>query len=146
MVFELDKQLQKDSILVATHNNIQIRLINDSRYFWIILVPIVTLDEENQDAQEIHDLPSAVATDLWALTRNLSKILKTATKADKINIAAIGNIVSQFHLHIVARHQSDSFWPAPVWGQGTPVPLSSHERVKRAELLVNWYRNFSGMM
>ena len=57
MVFELDKQLQKDSILVVIHNNIQIRLINDSRYFWIILVPIMTVGEDNQDAQEIHDLP-----------------------------------------------------------------------------------------
>ena len=145
MAFKLDKQLQKDSVLVAAQNNIQIRLINDSRYFWVILVPSVTIDNFNSELQEIHDLPITLANDLWTLTGNLSKNLKTSTKADKINIGLIGNIVSQLHLHIVARHRSDPHWPAPVWGQGTPVPLSSDECAKRVELLQNWHRKFSGI-
>ena len=144
MGFTLDKRLQDDSILASTQHNIQIRLANDSRYFWLILVPAITQEGSDTTIHEIHDLPASVAANLWALTSHLSKALKAETKADKINIAAIGNVVSQLHLHIVARHRSDPLWPAPIWGQGTAIPLSPQERDKRLASLQSWLMTFSG--
>ena len=144
MGFTLDKRLQDDSILASTQNNIQIRMANDSRYFWLILVPAITKEGTDTAIHEIHDLPASVAANLWALASHLSKALKAETKADKINIAAIGNVVSQLHLHIVARHHTDPLWPAPIWGQGTAIPLSPQERDKRLASLQSWQIKFSG--
>ena len=144
MGFTLDKRLQDDSILASTQNSIQIRLANDSRYFWLILVPAITKDGADTAIHEIHDLPASVATNLWALASHFSKALKAETNADKINIAAIGNVVSQLHLHIVARHHSDPLWPAPIWGQGTTIPLSPQQRDKRLAFLQSWLKTFAG--
>ena len=144
MGFILDKRLQDDSILASTQHNIQIRLANDSRYFWLILVPAITREGTDTAMQEIHDLPASVAANLWALASHLSKALKAETKAEKINIAAIGNVVSQLHLHIVARHCSDPLWPLPIWGQGKATPLSRQERDKRLASLQSWQMTFSG--
>ena len=144
MGFTLEKRLQDDSIMASTQHNIQIRLANDSRYFWLILVPAITQEGSDTAIHEIHDLPESVFANLWALASHLSKALKAGTKADKINIAAIGNVVSQLHLHIVARHRSDPLWPAPIWGQGTTIPLSPQERDKRLSSLQSWLMTFSG--
>ena len=144
MGFTLDKRLQDDSILASTKHNIQIRLANDSRYFWLILVPAITKDGAETAIHEIHDLPASIAANLWALASHFSKALKAETKADKINIAAIGNVVSQLHLHIVARHHTDPLWPAPIWGQGTAIQLSPKERDKRLTSLQSWLKTFSG--
>ena len=144
MGFTLDKRLQEDSILASTQQNIQIRLANDSRYFWLILVPAISTENADAAIHEIHDLPASVAGSLWALASHFSKALKAETKADKINIATIGNVVSQLHLHIVARHRSDPLWPAPIWGQGTAIPLSSKERDKRLAYLQSWQMTSSG--
>ena len=144
MGFTLDKRLQDDSILTSMQHNIQIRLVNDSRYFWLILVPAITKNDADTAIHEIHDLPASVAANLWALASHFSQALKAGTKADKINIAAIGNVVSQLHLHIVARHHSDPLWPAPIWGQGTAIPLSPQERDKRLASLQSWLMTFSG--
>ena len=113
-------------------------MANDSRYFWLILVPAITTEGAGKAIHEIHDLPASVAANLWALASHYSKALKAETKADKINIATIGNVVSQLHLHIVARHRSDPLWPAPIWGQGTAIPLSPQERDKRIAYLQSW--------
>ena len=144
MGFTLDKRLQNDSILASTQHNIQIRLANDSRYFWLILVPAITHEGTDKAIHEIHDLPASVAATMWALASHLSKALKNETKADKINIAAIGNVVSQLHLHIVARHRSDPLWPAPIWGQGTAIPLSPQEHDNRLASIQSWLMTFSG--
>lgn len=144
MAFTLDKRLQDTSILASTQSNIQIRLANDSGYFWVILVPAITKEGSVGAIDEIHDLPESVAANLWALASYFSKALKTETNADKINIAAIGNVVSQIHLHIVARHRSDPLWPVPIWGQSTAMPLLPKERDKRLASLQAWQRRFSG--
>ena len=144
MGFTLDKRLQDDSVLASTQHNIQIRLANDSRYFWLILVPAITHEGTDKAIHEIHDLPASVAATMWARASHLSKALKNETKADKINIAAIGNVVSQLHLHIVARHHTDSLWPAPIWGQGTAIPLSPQECDKRLASIQSWLMTFSG--
>ena len=107
-------------------------------------MPTITKDGADTAIHEIHDLPASVVANLWSLASHFSKALKAETKADKINIAAIGNVVSQLHLHIVARHRSDPLWPAPIWGQGTAKPLSPQERDKRIVSLQSWQMTFSG--
>ena len=114
MAFTLDKRLEGESYLAVNYKNIQIRLANDTRYFWVILVPAVTCDQNNTFVSEINASPVPVAADLWSLSGHISKWLKAHTRADKINIAALGNVVSQLHLHVVARHRSDAAWPAPI--------------------------------
>jgi len=146
MAFRLDKQIENDSFLACRHKNIQIRLMNDSRYFWIILVPEVTQGTDASPVTEIHHLSDPVAGDLWALARYLSKQLKTHMAADKINVAAIGNLVSQLHFHIVARHQNDPAWPAPIWGHGTPIPQKAEESADRLAHLQDWLAKCSGTM
>ena len=144
MLFKLDKQLEGDSYLAVTHKQIQIRLANDTRYFWVILVPAITCDQNSTFVSEIHDLPASVAADLWTLSGHISKWLKAHTKADKINIAALGNVVSQLHLHVVARHRSDPAWPAPIWGHSAMEPLETSERDRRLASLQDWHNQAFG--
>ena len=144
MLFKLDKQLEDDSYLAVTHKQIQIRLADDTRYFWVILVPTINRDQNNTFVSEIHDLPAPVATDLWSLTSHISKWLQAHKNADKINIAALGNVVSQLHLHVVARHRSDPAWPAPIWGHDAMDPLEISEREHRLASLQDFYKEASG--
>ena len=144
MVFKLDKRLEGDSYLAVNHKHIQVRLANDTHYFWVILVPAVTRDQNNTFVSEIHDLPAPVAVDLWSLSSHISKWLQAHTKADKINIAALGNVVSQLHLHVVARHRSDPAWPATIWEHGAMEPLENSEHDRRLALLQDWYKKASG--
>ena len=73
--------------------------------------------------------------ELMQLAAALSAALLRATGAKKINIATIGNVVSQFHLHVIARHADDEAWPAPVWGHGAPATLSPTTRARRLAVL-----------
>ena len=144
MPFALDKRLEHDSHLVVTHKQIQVRLADDKRYFWLILVPAITRDHNSTPLSEIHDLPTPVAANLWSLSSHVGRWLQAHTKADKINIAALGNVVSQLHLHVVARHMSDPAWPAPIWGHGAMDPLAKSERDCRLASLQDWYKQASG--
>ena len=144
MVFKLDKRLAGDSYLAVNHKHIQVRLANDTRYFWVILVPAVTRDQNSTFVSEIHDLPAPVAADLWSLSSNISEWIQAHTKADKINIAALGNVVSQLHLHVVARHRSDPAWPAPIWGHSAMDPLETSERDHRLASLQDWHKQAFG--
>ena len=108
--FTLHPQLEKDSLFVAKYNSLQIRLVKDNRFFWLLLIP------ERNDICEWHELKTAEQQDITNLTNIFSNALKVIEKADKINIGALGNMVSQFHFHILARHIGDAAWPSPVWG------------------------------
>ena len=116
--FELHPQLAKDSIRLADLKLCQLRLINDQRFYWLLLVPKVA------DVSELHDLSSSDHQQLWQEVHFLSQVIKPLTKADKLNVATLGNKVSQLHLHIVARFTDDAAWPNPVWGSGTAKPYS----------------------
>ena len=144
MAFKLDKRLESDSHLAITHKHIQIRLADDTRYFWVILVPAFTLKHNSTFVSEIHDLPAPLSTDLWSISNHISKWLKAHTEADKINIAALGNVVSQLHVHVVARHRSDPAWPAPIWGHGAMDPLETSERDRRLASLQDWHKQAFG--
>ena len=122
MGFTLDKRLADSSHLVTRIDDIQIRIADDSRYVWLLLVP------EKAGAEELHDLTNDLRGRLFALATKLGGWMKTAFTADKINIAAIGNLVPQLHLHIVARRRGDAAWPDPIWGHGSPLPLTDADR------------------
>ena len=129
MAFALDLRIEADSLLVGRHAEFQVRLVDDERFFWALLIP------ECEGIVELHDLDPKTNADLMQLAAALGADLKRATGAKKINTATIGNVVSQFHLHVIARHAHDESWPAPVWGQGTTVTLLPETKAKRLEIL-----------
>ncbi|MGD0191383.1 MAG: HIT family protein [Rhizomicrobium sp.] len=102
----------------------RVLLMNDARYPWLILVP------RRLDAVEIHDLGASDRATLMEEISRASKALKSATGAAKINVGALGNLVPQLHVHIVARMIGDAVWPGPVWGRGEPQPYVREDRDK----------------
>jgi len=118
MTFELHPQLAKDSFHLADLKLCQLRLINDQRFYWLLLVPKIA------NAKELTDLNPADHQQLWQEAYSLSQVIKPLKQADKLNIATLGNLVPQLHLHLIARFTHDTAWPNPVWGSGTAEPYS----------------------
>jgi len=110
--FQLDARLAADTVFIATCSLCEIRLMNDSRWPWLILVPRV------RGAQEIHDLSLTEQAQITTETSRVATALKAHTKCTKINTGALGNIVRQLHIHVIARNENDPNWPGPVWGYG----------------------------
>lgn len=108
--FELDPRLARDTELVASLGLCQLRMMKDSRWPWFMLVP------QRNDLSELFELTPLDQTLLTFETNMVAAALKKATGAEKINVAAIGNIVRQLHVHIVARFEGDPNWPGPIWG------------------------------
>ena len=127
--FTLDERLERSSYLILRRGGIQIRLADDSRFPWVLLIP------EQAQASELHDLDKELRRDIIDLATRLGKVMKGIFEADKVNVAAIGNLVPQLHVHVVARRQDDDAWPAPIWGFGEPVPLTEKLRRARAEAI-----------
>ena len=121
MSFTLDSRLENSSLMIASIDAFQIRLVNDKRYIWLLIIPTMA------NITELDDLEPEAQTALFQLASQLSSSIKSHFNADKMNIATIGNIVSQFHLHIVARKQTDAAWPEPVWGKGTAEPYGDED-------------------
>lgn len=136
-MFELDHRLDYDSEFIADWGDFSIRLIKDERFFWLLIIPRLT------GVTEWHELPDKHATTLTKLISYLSKQIKLIDKADKINVAALGNIVNQFHLHLIARHSGDAAWPGPVWGTGQAVPLLADTRDFRTQAVRKLLADFS---
>lgn len=118
MSFALDKRLEATSHFVGRCGNIQVRIADDARYLWCLLIP------EESAVSELHDLAENDQQNLMRLAIQLGAWLKDRTGADKVNTAAIGNVVPQLHLHVVCRYQDDAVWPAPIWGNGETIPLN----------------------
>jgi diadenosine tetraphosphate (Ap4A) HIT family hydrolase len=113
--FVLHPQLQADTAFVADWPLSRLLAMNDARYPWLILVP------RKEHAVEIFDLDEADRQALIGEVSRAAEQLKHLTGAAKINIGALGNIVPQLHVHIVARRPGDEAWPGPVWGKGQAV-------------------------
>lgn len=113
----LHPQLQKDCLVVGRFPLCRLLLLRDANYPWFVLVP-------DRDAiSEIYQLSEADQQQLLRESTTLSKALVAAFAPDKLNIAALGNMVPQLHIHHVARYRNDPAWPAPVWGK---VPARSY--------------------
>ena len=118
-MFELDNRLVNDTVVVADCALCRVLLMNDSRYPWLILVPRVA------SVSEVFELTAEQQQQLWQETSAIAQRLKNEFQADKINIATLGNVVKQLHMHVVVRMQDDTAWPAPVWGNGVAQPYSA---------------------
>ena len=119
--FRPDERLVRDSDLVTRIGLCELRLMKDKRWPWLVLVP------QRADVSEVFDLTPLDQTMLTFETNLVAEALKTVTGATKINVAAIGNIVRQLHVHVIARSEGDANWPGPVWGHGTAEPRSAEE-------------------
>lgn len=110
--FDLDERLARDSLLLAPIGLCQLRLLDDCRWPWLVLVP------QRDGICEIFDLTPLDQVMLSFETNLVATALKKVTGATKINIGALGNIVRQLHVHVIARSEGDANWPGPVWGYG----------------------------
>jgi diadenosine tetraphosphate (Ap4A) HIT family hydrolase len=117
-VFVLDQRLLHDTLPVGDFPLCRLLLSNDSQYPWFILVP------RRADISEVFQLSESEQAQLWKETTGLSQTLGQLFNADKMNVAALGNVVNQLHMHVIARHKGDPAWPAPVWGKRPAVPYS----------------------
>jgi diadenosine tetraphosphate (Ap4A) HIT family hydrolase len=114
--WSLHPQLARDTGNIGDLPLSQVRVSNDANYPWLLLVP------RTIDAIEIIDLDAADQAQLMSEVARVARALKTVTACDKLNIAALGNIVPQLHVHVIARRHSDAAWPRPVWGAAAALP------------------------
>ena len=114
-VFELDPRLAAGTFSVGSTSLSRVLLMNDARFPWIILVPA------REGVSEPFQLALSEQEALWRESMVLAKALKRYFEADKLNIAALGNQVSQLHVHHIVRFRNDDAWPGPVWGVGSIV-------------------------
>lgn len=128
-MFELHPTLGKDSLPVLEARGLLVRLINDARFPWLLIVPKI------EGVAELHDLPEDVYDEAMTMARRLGDVLKSGFDADKINTAAIGNMVPQLHIHVVARYVGDDAWPGPVWGAGAMIPMTDDEAARRIDIV-----------
>ena len=109
-MFELHAQLQADTVHIGTMTLCEVLLAQDANYPWLILVP------QREGVTEVHQLSEEDQLLLLQESSFVAKQMETHFLAHKMNVAALGNMVSQLHLHVIARFESDVAWPAPVWG------------------------------
>jgi diadenosine tetraphosphate (Ap4A) HIT family hydrolase len=121
-VFELDERLARDSDLITVLGLCQLRLLKDSRWPWLMLVP------QRAGMSEVFELAPLDQALLTFETNSVAAALRTVTGATKINVGALGNIVRQLHVHVVARFEGDPNWPGPIWGFGKPEPYDDGSR------------------
>lgn len=127
--FSLDAGLETDSEPVMWLGLCELRVMNDRRWPWLILVP------QRPGAEEIHDMAPLDQAMLTFETNMVAQALKRVTDCTKINTAALGNIVRQLHVHVIARREDDPAWPGPVWGHGAREPYRTEELRRFAEMV-----------
>ena len=114
--FALDPTLARDTVPLEEWALCRVLLMNDARYPWLVLVPA------RAGLRDFHDLaPADMALATGEITR-ASKALQALFAPDKLNVAALGNMVPQLHIHVIARFKDDAAWPKPVWGVRPPEP------------------------
>ena len=117
----LDPVFSRDFFTLGDLPLSRVFLMNDARYTWLTLVP------RRNDIAEVIDLDAADRQQLFDEILLASEVLKAQAKPDKLNIGALGNIVRQLHIHLIARFESDAAWPGPVWGHSPAVPYPAHQ-------------------
>lgn len=120
--FRPDPRLAADSVLVADGPLSQFRLMDDARFPWLVLVPRIA------GAEEWIDLDGGAQRQLLAEVNLAGRLLRSLGPVHKLNIGALGNIVRQLHVHVVARSEGDAAWPGPVWGSGAREPYVAERR------------------
>jgi diadenosine tetraphosphate (Ap4A) HIT family hydrolase len=123
--FRLAARLEADSLFLTDWPLCQVRLMDDARFPWLILVP------RRPGLEEWTELSAGESAELAREIARAGQVLAQCCKPTKLNIGALGNIVRQLHIHVIARFDTDAAWPGPVWGQGTCVLYD----IKRKESL-----------
>jgi diadenosine tetraphosphate (Ap4A) HIT family hydrolase len=119
--FQLHPQIATDSFAVCELGLSTVRLMRDANYGWLLLVPRVAY------ANEIADLTPEDRAELMDELVRASRALRETVACDKLNIAALGNVVAQLHIHVIARRHDDPAWPKPVWGAVPPTSYAPGE-------------------
>ena len=130
--FDLHPRLAADTIPVGELALCAALLLNDARFPWFVLVP------QRPDLVELTDLSGDDSIVLMGEIRAATRVMLALAKPDKVNVAALGNVVPQLHVHVIGRFRSDPAWPNPVWGVGAPQPYPNHAAaslVERAAVL-----------
>ena len=122
----LHPQLEQDTVTIADLALSRLLLSRDANYPWLLLVP------RRPGATEIIDLDGAEQAQLMIEIDTVSRALKAVTACDKLNVAAIGNVVPQLHVHVVARRRGDPAWPKPVWGA---APARAYDPAERERFI-----------
>ena len=117
----LHPTLARDTVEVARLPLCRVLLMKDRRFPWLILVP------EREAVREIYELPAADRAELIEEIARVSEVLKRLFHPDKLNVGALGNVVPQLHVHVVARFATDPAWPGPVWGSGAAIPYADDQ-------------------
>lgn len=135
MAFALAEPLARDSVPVLPRLIVsQLRLMDDARYPWLLLVP------ERPGLVELHDLEEHDAQALMREVRACTRALADLFPLDKTNVGALGNMVPQLHVHVIGRRRDDPAWPGPVWGVGAAEPYRPEERDTRIRRLIETLR------
>ena len=120
-MFALHPQLKSDTHFICDLPLSSLLLMNDANYLWLILVP------RKPDLIELTDLSFAEQTEVLREINSVAEILKKEFNAEKLNIAALGNVVSQLHIHVIGRKKNDVTFPKPVWGNAPAKPYETTE-------------------
>ncbi|QND81478.1 HIT family protein [Pseudoxanthomonas mexicana] len=129
--FVLDPRLAADTAFIADGPLSQVRLMDDTRFPWLVLVPRVN------GASEWLELDGGQQRLLLAEINQAGQLIRAQPGVEKLNIGALGNIVRQLHIHLIGRHDGDPAWPGPVWGHG---PAVRHAPAALAAQIDAWRR------
>jgi diadenosine tetraphosphate (Ap4A) HIT family hydrolase len=119
LTFEIDSQLKQTSYPLLSLSVCDLRLVDDQRWPWVLIIPRVA------HAVELIDLTPDLRSEVWLEIDHVARVMRDQFSPHKLNIAALGNQVRQLHIHCIARFPDDDAWPNPVWGIGESVPYDS---------------------
>ena len=130
---QLHERLKKDCHLLGNFELCSLLLLDDTNFPWFILVPM------REQVTEIHQLTENDQQQLLKESMNFSRCLEDVFQPDKLNIAALGNVVPQLHIHHIARYKNDACWPAPVWGAVKAIPYDEDRLAEITAKLKGWF-------
>jgi len=137
-MIKLHPQLKKDCFILGEFSLCSLLLLNDANYPWFILLP------NRENISEIHQLSVTDQQQLITESMFFSQCLEQVFQPDKLNIAALGNVVPQLHIHHIARFTTDACWPAPVWGATTAIAYDNKQVENIRNQLFSWFENNDG--
>lgn len=132
--FEIHPQLAQTSYPLASLAYSDLRLVDDARFPWVLVIPRVP------DTVELIDLPPEIRTPVGVEVDHVCRIMRDVFAPFKLNVAALGNQVRQLHVHVIARYVDDPAWPNPVWGMGQSIPYSEELLSSRLRVLSTAFR------